>query len=55
MVVRVAFYVDIDGRAVDVQFHALGPMKRAQLKSAGFEGDVYAPLGRAFPLKLALK
>jgi len=48
------FDVDILGRAVDVQFHALGPVKRAPLKSAGFEGDVYAPHGRAFPVKLAL-
>jgi predicted phosphodiesterase len=48
------FDLDIDGKAVDVQFHALGPVKRAPLKSAGFEGDVYAPHGRAFPVKLAL-
>jgi predicted phosphodiesterase len=48
------FDVDIAGRAVEVQFHALGPVKRAALKSPGFEGDVYAPHGRAFPVKLAL-
>ena len=49
------FDVDIDGSAVDVQFHALGPVKRAPLKSAGFEGDVYAPHGRSFPQKIGLQ
>lgn len=48
------FDADIDGRAVEVQFRALGPVKRAALKSSGFEGDVYAPHGMAFPFKLAL-
>jgi hypothetical protein len=48
------FDVEITGRSVDVQFHALGPMKRAPLKAAGFEGDVSAPHGRAFPQKIAL-
>jgi hypothetical protein len=48
------FEADIDGRAVDMQFHALGPVKRAPLKCPGFAGDVYAPHGRAFPLKLGL-
>ncbi|HEY3273611.1 MAG TPA: metallophosphoesterase [Methanocella sp.] len=48
------FDVDIQGRKAAVQFHALGPVKWAPLKSAGFDGDVYAPHGRAFPVKLAL-
>jgi hypothetical protein len=48
------FDVEINGRAVDVQFHALGPVKRAPLKAAGFEGDVYAPHGHAFPQKLTI-
>jgi predicted phosphodiesterase len=48
------FDVDIQDRVVDIQFHALGPVKRAPLKSAGFEGDVYAPHGRAFPVKIGL-
>jgi predicted phosphodiesterase len=48
------FEVDIDGMMVDVQFHALGPMKQANLKCQGFEGYVYAPHGHAFPVKLRL-
>ncbi len=49
------FDVDIDGTTVDAQFHALGPVKRANLKATGFEGDVYAPYGHVFPVKLELK
>lgn len=49
------FDVEIRGVAVSVDFHALGPMKRAPLKCAGFEGYVYAPHGHAFPVKLGLR
>lgn len=48
------FDVVIEGKEVAVEFHTLGPMKRAPLKLAGFEGDVFAPHGRAFPVKLGL-
>jgi predicted phosphodiesterase len=48
------FEVDIEDTAVTVQFHALGPMNQANLKCPGFEGYVYAPHGRAFPVKLCL-
>ncbi|OPY30218.1 MAG: Calcineurin-like phosphoesterase superfamily domain protein [Methanocella sp. PtaU1.Bin125] len=49
------FDVEIRGVAVSVDFHALGPVKRAPLKCKGFEGYVYAPRGHAFPVKLGLK
>jgi len=49
------FEACIDDTKVDVQFHALGPMKQANLKCPGFEGFVYAPHGHAFPVKLELK
>jgi predicted phosphodiesterase len=48
------FDAEIKGKEVAVEFHALGPIKRAPLKAAWFEGDVFSPHGRAFPLKLAL-
>jgi predicted phosphodiesterase len=47
------FDVDITGREIGIQFHALGPVRRAPLKCPGFTGEVYAPRGRAFPVKLA--
>jgi hypothetical protein len=46
------FDVDIYGRTVDTEFHALGPVRRARLKSSMFQGYVFAPYGRAFPVKL---
>lgn len=53
------FEVGIDGAdfvpgEINVQFHALGPIKGARLKCTGFEGRIFAPHGRAFPVKLGL-
>lgn len=49
------FEADIEGAIIRIQFHALGPMKQANLKCPGYEGFVYAPHGHAFPVKLGLK
>jgi predicted phosphodiesterase len=49
------FEADIAGTSVTTTFHALGPVKRRGLKCTGFEGDVYAPNGHAFPVRLGLQ
>lgn len=48
------FDVEVSGHRVGVSFNALGPIRRRDLKSGDFRGYVYAPYGRAFPVKLAL-
>jgi predicted phosphodiesterase len=48
------FEVEIAGKRPEISFRALGPVRRAILKCKGFEGDVFAPYGHAFPVKLCL-
>lgn len=46
------FSVELTARKTKIEFIPLGPIKRKDLKCTGYKGDVYAPHGHAFPVKL---